>query len=115
MRNERENKEIEMFHVGQKVVCVDGWDNNPFPDCPNGVPKTGCVYTVRGYSAAPTPKFDAIWLDEIINPQRKFPSGMWEPSFNEARFSPLDKRKTDISIFTEMLTGERKEAPVAAH
>jgi len=79
------------FHVGQKVVCVDA----------SGLKRTslakGSVYTVdivhaRGISVA-----------EIPQPNR-------ERGYFFRRFRPVTERKTDISIFTKMLTPQGVDA-----
>ncbi len=89
------------FRIGQKVVCVQtGFYVNK---CPNR-PVIGEVYTVRDVFAGP--RVDelgmAIRLFELQNPLHK-KSGR-EYGFYAWRFRPVFERKTDISIFTEMLT-----------
>jgi hypothetical protein len=101
------------FTVGQKVVCVDevrsslrelaSWFGIT-------VPVKGGVYTIRKtglYNGDP-----AVWLCEIVNPAVRYLNGeVMEQPFKAARFRPLVKRKTDISIFTAMLNPSKQGVP----
>lgn len=99
-----------MFHVGQKVVCVDdgcrvafrrgGWferyrawitlDHNL---------NRGDVYRVVGLERVKT--VDGVFLTLHVDGARHFRlSQVGFPSF---QFRPLIEKKTNISIFTEML------------
>jgi hypothetical protein len=103
------------FRIGQKVVCI--WQySRGMDDCPS-IPQKGQVYTVRGFSDAPyRPDELAIYLEEVVNPPFDYSPGWdWtgEPSFMACRFRPVVERKTDISIFTEML-GPNKVKEFAA-
>jgi hypothetical protein len=82
-----------MFHVGQKVVCVDittpSAKNYPFF---NTFLKKGNIYTVRSchqhsYEGETGPAV-------CVNDMRTY----WA-----FRFKPLIERKTDISIFKKLL------------
>lgn len=83
------------FYVGQKVVCVDDSPN------PEGMPlllKNGEYYTIKA-----TASCDGIYgvqLIETYAPKTVFRA----PYFNSARFRPVVGKKTDIGIFTAMLT-----------
>lgn len=91
------------FRVGQKVVCVDdgphrsGW--NPHGDAPikNKVYTVVGVETYRGLVG--------IHLREIRN-------GSHNGLYKAMRFRPAVERKTDISVFTEIL--RTTKAPVNA-
>lgn len=73
------------FRVGQKVVCVD--------DADTAFVREGAVYTiVRVHSPFVT-------LDRLDLPAAGSMEGMYG-----RRFRPVVERKTDISIFTELLT-----------
>jgi hypothetical protein len=93
------------FHVGQKVVCIRS--GTP----PNGEtpPLVGAVYTVRdivdrGHKIG-------IRLVEIKNRPRNYGvCGYMECTFSPKCFRPIVSRKTDISIFTEMLTNAGVDA-----
>lgn len=92
-----------MFHVGQKVVCIKkgkwskgfGWER---------VPLFGHIYTVRAIDR------NGLLLLEVINPIAIHDDGLDEPHWCETRFRPVVERKTDISIFTRMLTPNKVSA-----
>lgn len=97
------------WHVGMKVVCVDG--SNRYAS--NIVlPKAGTVYTIRKIvaswphwlTAKPKP---AIWLEEIVRPVGLH--GVEHP-YGADRFRPVQTKKTDISIFTVMLDPSKVRA-----
>ena|ERR1700730_10848348 len=100
-----------MFHIGQRVVCVDIRRIDP-EECPNRPVRSG-IYTVRGfvvpyagYSGTP-----GMLLEEIINRPYPYVQGTFEPSFWPLRFRPLLERKTDISVFTKILDEARAKEP----
>lgn len=88
-----------MFYVGQKVVCVD---NGPLE---TGLAATslskGRIYTVTKCGAAPNGGA-AVWVAEAT---ARYPGYGFLPH----RFRPVVERKTDISIFTDMLTPKTAE------
>ena len=91
-----------MFHVGQKVVCVDG-QRRQRGKGDEVLPVYGRVYTIRdmvSFSPYDTP---GIQLCEIRNTIRHYLQGMHECTFNPNRFRAAVDKKTDISIFTKML------------
>lgn len=88
------------FRVGQKVVCVNDAENvGPWLEAAQ--PVLNAVYTV----AAPPYVDDEgdliVEIVELMNPYGGYLVG---------RFRPVVERKTDISVFTKMLTGSRKHA-----
>jgi hypothetical protein len=101
-----------MFHIGQRVLCIDdrfvgenGVFDPTFAECFPNLPVKGCIYTVRGfivpyagYSGTP-----GVLLEEIINPLCPYFEGTFEPSFLPSRFQPVTSRRTDISVFTDIL------------
>jgi len=99
------------FHVGQKVVCIVQLSTDAYSHWavayPN-LPTKGCIYTVRETeSRGDVP---SIRLEEMYNPVLPWVSYggfLAEGSFDVAAFRPLVERKTDISIFTKMLSTER--------
>ena len=100
-----------MFYVGQKVVCVNGnfidRDKHFYPD--DVLPVTGGVYTVRElFSRHRKP---GMRLIEIRNPLHNHCGCLMECGFHRSRFRPLIERKTDISIFTRMLTPNKATEP----
>jgi hypothetical protein len=90
------------FRVGQKVVCVDakgGIDPKPVE---------GTIYTIRQTLASPILGIPSVRLQELICPTETF-TGQ-EGFFYALRFRPIVERKTDISIFTKMLTPQGVDA-----
>lgn len=86
------------FHVGQEIICVE----------PKLVRITDPswiklekerIYTVRKYGQGIDGRA-CVWLNEIIRPINRELG--WELGYFAARFRPLIK--TDISVFTKMLT-----------
>ena len=83
------------FELGQKVVCI-----NDFEDCLCGrrTPKEGDVCKVAG--------FDVVGDDVYLRIEGAAPC----ESYHHTGFRPLEKRKTDISVFHEILkTTKTKE------
>jgi hypothetical protein len=98
------------FVVGQKIVCVDDVIDDRFKtrkdikygNSLNGLTK-GQIYTVRGVEVDPVHGFPTVFLKEI---QRKITRNKVrnsEVGFHFSRFKPLKEKKTDISIFNEIL------------
>ena len=91
------------WHVGMEVVCVEepednGWHHNH--------PTQGKIYTLREIGIGLTGEV-LVKLKEVVNKPRAYPSP-WgalygEVSFYARCFKPLQKRQTDISIFTALL------------
>ena len=100
-----------MFYVGQKVVCVKD-DALPFSrsDLPIAV-KAGSIYTIRNIDdeSAAIDGIPGLWLQEIVHPPKMTWLGVREVSYCASRFRPVVERKTDISIFTEMLKPKERE------
>jgi hypothetical protein len=90
------------FHVGGEVVCIREPDWLPEGAAGGSVGET---YTVRGV-------FDCdvfglgLLLEEIVNPENLTWKQEW--LLDASRFRPVIKRKTDISIFTAMLTPTKR-------
>jgi hypothetical protein len=92
--------------VGTRVVCIrDDWRASPYGE---RQPYRGEILTVRDVLPGPAgdPLEDSLFLRfvEIVNPPHY--AGCWGAEYDEATFSiehfrPV--RKTDISIFTELL------------
>ena len=97
-----------MFRVGQKVALVDDrW--NLGHGHPDDVRPVQCVtYTVRE-TCMSFSGHQQIRLCEIRNPVRQYYPYTAELVFGSHRFRPIVERKTDISIFTEIL--RRESAP----
>lgn len=99
------------FRVGQKVVCVDDDFYDPGLCEPLHLPCKGSVYTLRDPFSAD----GWTWwrLVEITNSPVNVKYGMIEPCFSPRHFRPVTETKTDISIFTKMLTPRRERVPIA--
>jgi hypothetical protein len=94
------------FRVGQKVVCVSDMIIRMAEFVVQ--PRVGCIYTVRDVYRS-LGNFDAIHLVEIKNGLHI--SGR-EFGFHAVRFRPVVERKTDISVFTKMLTDTKIGADI---
>ena len=90
------------FHVGQKVVCIRGATRSSMTRG-NWAPKTGGVYTVRGIYNGPE-RVD-LNFEEYVH--HEFHDCGAEYGWDASRFRPVVERKTDISIFTDMLKTQR--------
>ena len=93
-----------MFHVGQRVVCVDA---SPSKWITPYKVVLGAVYTIRGFDT----ESDGTYLNEV--PDDPIESPWTTPrGWNPKRFRPLVERKTAISIFESMLTPNKVKEPV---
>ena len=77
-----------MFRVGQNVVCVDDGNSHVKPSRRSPLRK-GEIYKIS----------DIFEFDGLLHLQVRG----FNPYFSQKRFRPIVERKTDISIFTEML------------
>lgn len=102
------------WHVGMKVVCIDiPWPAHAADCAAKGCrfPEPGRIYTIREIGVAKDDGKVYVRLCEIVNPrvnQRPWPAG--EPRFGARRFRPLVSRKTDISVFQQMLSPSKIDA-----
>lgn len=96
-----------MFYVGQKVVCVDA---SPGRETGEVHLTKGKIYLIEGFDARRNDD-DKPGLLLAGVPHTIFdgpiPVG-WDPN----RFRPITEKKTDISIFTEMLNPKKVEENV---
>jgi hypothetical protein len=81
-----------MFRVGQQVECING-------DGLLGLIKTGQKVTISHIHSHPT-WGDILGLEFSDAP----PAPPDYTGYNSRLFRPIVEKKTDISIFTEMLT-----------
>jgi hypothetical protein len=107
-----------MFRVGQKVVWV-GFEKKRAPRIDVDPPRLdrGAIYTIRdvdyravaflAHEGLPT-----ILLEEVSAPRWLSTVGIWEGGYDPRGFRPLIERKTDISIFREILRKASKPSPV---
>lgn len=87
-----------MFHVGQKVVCVDASSHERASNL-----QEGAVYTVTGVT-------DFYGKPAIRLAEAAHFSGNNLP-FWSFRFRPVVEKKTDISVFEEILRRESIDTP----
>lgn len=88
------------FRVGQKVICVDA---SPNPEGESLSLKMGATYTIK--AVAKLWSTYGVQVFEAVAPETR----MRAPFFNATRFRPIVEQKTDISVFTRMLTPNSKE------
>lgn len=93
-----------MFRVGQKVVCVaeaGAAQEARYPA--QTFIRLGQVYTVRGFVVGSDSEPRAL-LFEIVNAPMPSTVGLVEWGFPLWALRPVVERKTDISVFTKLLT-----------
>lgn len=82
------------FRVGQPVECVEGCSN------PTWYLEKGKIYIVSDVG---------LFCDRLHVDLEGFPPSPLGPlAFRASRFRPIVERKTDISIFTAMLTPSKR-------
>lgn len=86
------------FRVGQKVVCVDA-------DGSAGCLEKGRTYIIGGAEIDALNGAVVRLADGPLNPDRMLPHRGWWAS----RFRPVVTRKTDISVFTAMLSPAKQK------
>lgn len=97
------------WYVGMRIVCISqpvdkGWGHE--------MPVVGRVYTIRTIGESLGGDI-VVRLVEVVNRERSYPSKKHrrilsgEICFAASNFRPIQTRKTDISIFTAMLTGDK--------
>jgi hypothetical protein len=96
------------FWVGQKVVCIkDDW---LYEDGLGIIhPVKDSIYTIRDKNFQPENARCPLGLRfvELVNAIYEFRDGVDEPAWDARSFRPLVEEKTDISIFTRVLTPTR--------
>lgn len=100
--------------VGQKVVCIatGDWKKVLSYDPACSVPKRGNIYTIREIYLDPYSGSTGIRLVEIVNALGLYlgTDRLIERGWCLHEFKPLEEKKTNISIFTRMLTGNKVHA-----
>lgn len=89
-----------MWHIGQRVVCVD--DKGVQPIVKPLI--KGRIYTIREITNYSTGGFR---LHEIHNEPCSTTHGFLEVSYKARRFRPIDEKRIDI--FRAMLKNKEKE------
>jgi hypothetical protein len=92
---------MNMFYVGQKVARVGGLALQ----ASYGYPPMDVPCTVTNVFTTPEGTLQ-IELAEYPSPDDEFNYAGWRAKF----FRPIVEKKTDISIFEEILTGVREPA-----
>jgi len=103
-----------MFHVGQKVVCINNKADAGFVWVKGTRPTLNAIYTVRAVGIT-TYNNVGLRLNEIILSGYHccYSHKRFEDAFYRAdRFKPVIEKKTDISIFTQLLTPSKIKEPV---
>ena len=93
------------FRIGQKVVCIDDgpcFDGSPYPI------KKGEIYTIKQIGDC-SPSTSCIGFSFV---ERGLHLGIW--MWCQTRFRPIVERKTDISVFTDLLNPSKQEKINAA-
>ena len=104
-----------MFYVGQKVVCINAKDTHSHPNNIQELTE-GAIYTVRWVGSKEASE-DGLGI-KLVEVMRYVLSLSGERireedmPFDATRFRPLVEKKTDISIFTEMLNLKKVEEKV---
>lgn len=100
------------WFVGMRVVCLTDLSRHyVLDDYPVSVPARDGVYTIRSVFVEPLfrdPAMVFVRLIEVINVPSETEFGPYEAGFAASHFRPLEIRKTDISLFTSMLTGAKE-------
>lgn len=117
------------FQIGQKVVCVGDYTETSKQEwaviLDVQFPKLGSVYTIRemrpGVNGAEDESVGLV-LDELENSEH--PTSILggvdiderrtvkqEPAFDWRDFRPLNETKSDISIFTSLLSPSKQPVP----
>lgn len=93
-----------MFHVGQKVVCID--DTNFTHKNVGDTVMAGRIYVIRGFDRYVRKSVRGIYLNGVYCRARRGGRGNGEElSWKPYRFKPLTERKTDISVFERIRDG----------
>ena len=82
------------FHVGQRVVCVDG-DFSRKKLRGETLPIKGVVYTVREAGIHDIYGLPYVRLVEIVNEPQEYRFGVTEACFRASKFRPLDEARLD--------------------
>lgn len=86
-----------MFRIGQRVICVNDRGEG------RGALRRGEIYTVTALCPPGPDGEPGLRIAEALSPPERFRYGS-DKGWRVTRFRPIVERKTDISIFTEMLS-----------
>jgi hypothetical protein len=95
---------MSKFAIGQKILCVrDDWKNALFGlsvrETGERYPVKDRVYTVIGHDWLLLSDLPGIMIAEVNN------DCIWA----EQNFRPIEQRKTDISVFKELLVNPKQK------
>lgn len=91
------------WKVGDEVVCISHVDYNCYSMI-DILPIIGIKYSIRRIGIDNISGVLAIQLNEIINQSQSYNNiPRYECAFAVKHFRKVQKRKTDISVFKEML------------
>lgn len=93
------------FRIGQKVVCVDA--RGRF--CAETQPVLNAIYTISGLHVDEDGDLICHLVEIARSDSAKQQWNNPNLGYDTRRFRPVIERKTDISIFTEMLTRKERE------
>lgn len=118
-----------MFQVGQRVVCIKGFEPDGCPGCRGNKPVEKHTYTIRSVEPS-IYQFDGeivLLLVEVVNEPCNMPGirisashdgvvdidlgATGERGWNQTHFRPVEERKTDISTFTTILDATKIRKP----
>jgi hypothetical protein len=85
-----------ILRIGQKVVCVDDSINQETRPYVTMLPRTGGIYTVRGFDVNDHIEGYGVYLEELVNPTIIWADGdEKEWAFKPERFRPLIDTKIE--------------------
>lgn len=98
-----------MWHIGQKVVCVDDAFHPLQGLYLRNLPARGQIYTVRGAK-----RNGALVVEELVNPPipRRLADGrviQEEPHWHRLRFRPAQERSAGMDVLRGILSGNDPE------
>lgn len=107
-----------MFYTGQKVVCVDDMPHIRADGTRDlALPiQEGTIYTIRWVGKQNFGRHGILDAVKLVGVYRPGYDGIFglvsDYPFGARRFRPVVERKTDISIFTEILDRETINEPL---
>jgi hypothetical protein len=102
---------VKSAKVGDKVVCISrlgAITNRIFAEAMVDPPSEGSVYTIAeiGHMEGEPVAFVRLVEFPLVNHPRYRPG---QPRFGANHFRPVSPRKTDISVFTDLLNTDPVE------
>jgi len=96
------------FKPGDKVVCVDD-STRPGTIWYGDAPEVGKIYTIKRvfFDVADSPVLSFLEIERSYRSKAEHGDNI---GYGVRRFRPVQTKKTDISIFTDMLTSSKVNA-----